>query len=272
MLAGNPYSVHQAHLNVGDLEELGYLTRTLGRKSDPSTWCHILAWNVWPVLMDEEEVVVVYTAVFGDYDNVRSATFPHNGRHVCITDGSPPECCWEVWQVERRFEAPQLEARMYKTLAHQWFPEVSYSVWHDGNMRLKIRPDQVVQYLKNHDLAMFAHPERDCAYEEAAAVLMLGKAPGNEEKIRAQVMEYKRRRGYPAQHGLAATGLVVRRHTEEVARFNDAWWSELVRYSNRDQMSVNYVLWRLGMDYSVIPGNIFENEIVDYRAHGIGSE
>jgi len=271
MMAGNPYSVHQAHLGVGDLEDLGYLTRTLGRKSDPSTWCHILAWKVRSVLVAEE--VVVYTAVFGGYDAMLPTTMSlPEGRHVCFTDvsaSSPTR--WDVRQVARRFDDPQLEARMYKLLAHQWFPRARYSVWHDGNMSLKIRPEQAVQYLGNHDVALFAHPERDCAYEEAGAILAMGKAPGAEEKIRAQVMEYKRRRGYPAHHGLVATGLVVRRHTEAVARFNDAWWSELVRYSNRDQMSVNYVLWRLGMDYAVFPGNFWENEIVEFRDY-IGSE
>ena len=159
---------------------------------------------------------------------------------------------------------------MYKLLAHQWFPRARYSVWHDGNMSLKIRPDQAVQYLGNHDVAMFAHPERACVYEEARAILEMKKALGFEISIGTQVKEYKVR-GYPAHHGLAATGLVVRRHTEAVARFNDAWWSELVRYSNRDQMSVNYVLWRLGMEYAGIPGDFWENEIVEFRDY-IGSE
>jgi len=269
MMAGNPYSVHEAHLDVGDLEILGYTTRTLGRKSDPSTWCHILAWKGRAVLVSDE--VVVYTAVFGGYDAIIPTMFPHDGRHVCFTDvevSFPTR--WEVRQIKRRFDDPQLEARMYKLLAHQWFPRASYSVWHDGNMSLKIRPDQAVQYLGAHDVAMFAHPKRACVYEEARVILEMKKALGFEISIGTQAKEYKRR-GYPAQHGLAATGLVVRRHTEAVARFNDAWWSELARYSNRDQMSVNYVLWRLGMDYAVISGNVFENEIVDYRAHGIGS-
>lgn len=42
---GNPYEEHLSHWRVEDFEKLGYETRTLGEKDNPSTWCHIMAWK-----------------------------------------------------------------------------------------------------------------------------------------------------------------------------------------------------------------------------------
>lgn len=42
---GNPYEEHLSHWYVKDMEKLGYETRTLGEKDNPSTWCHIMAWK-----------------------------------------------------------------------------------------------------------------------------------------------------------------------------------------------------------------------------------
>lgn len=42
---GNPYSIHRNHIDVPDLEKLGYEVKTLGEKGNPGTWCHLLAWK-----------------------------------------------------------------------------------------------------------------------------------------------------------------------------------------------------------------------------------
>ena len=71
--------------------------------------------------------------------------------------------------------------------------------------------------------------------------------------IDAVVARYKRE-GYPKDNGLAETTCVMRRHTPAVIKFNEEWWKELRANSIRDQLSCDYVLWKLGMSYMTLEG------------------
>lgn len=257
MVSGNPYSVHQNHLDIGDLSLLGYATRTLGKKDNPDTWCHILAWKSVAI-----PTVVVYTAIFGGYDDllpVDADEMPH----VCFTDKQVNVPGWDVRVVQS--QNPCRDARMYKLLAHQWFPDVDISIWKDGCF--DFAPGKIVEFMSclgNNDLALFAHPSRNCVYQEAEAVIELGKAPA--AQVREQMAKY-RQDGYPAGNSLAATGVVIRRHTASITRLNDAWWSELMRFTMRDQLSFDYICWKNGLAYSIIPGNCWRNEFCVWHGH-----
>ena len=47
--------------------------------------------------------------------------------------------------------------------------------------------------------------------------------------------------------------MILRRHTDAIRRLNEAWWNEIVRGSRRDQLSFNYVAWKLGLSYATFP-------------------
>lgn len=245
MTSGNPYSVHQQSLSLDDF--VGYKTRTLGKESDPNTWCHILAWKFMDSALAQavKKKVIIYTAIFDGYDTLEPA--PEHS--ICFTDQDIEAPGWEIRKVRRQFHDPRREARMYKVLSHQWFPAADISIWRDGN--LMQRPlAGMASYLACNDLAVSKHSSRDCIYDEARAVIELNKAAAAD--VNSQVNEY-RQKGYPPHNGLAATGVLVRKHTEAVERMNEMWWGELSRHTVRDQLSFDYVCWKLGIDYSALP-------------------
>lgn len=196
--------------------------------------------------------VVVYTATFGDYDiPITPKTLDSRVRYVVFTDdpalrAEPP---WEVVALDATGD-PRMLARRVKVLAHEYLPDAEYSIWIDANLELGILPADILRQTTGHDLWVFEHPERDCVYDEAAHCVTLAKADA--DAIYRQVERY-RKAGYPQNAGLAATAMVVRRHTDEVQAFNRAWWAEIEAGTPRDQLSFDYAAWTRGLEYGRLP-------------------
>ena len=125
-----------------------------------------------------------------------------------------------------------------------------------------------LSYLNSHGIATFKYPDiygkRTCAYDEASACIQRGKDAS--DTINSQMRRY-REEGFPANYGLAETTIVVRENTVRVARFNDAWWSEIAGGSRRDQLSFDYSCWRQGVKYNWLPGHRLQNCFARYIQH-----
>lgn len=50
------------------------------------------------------------------------------------------------------------------------------------------------------------------------------------------------------------------------------WWKIIATYSKRDQLSFNYIMWKLKKNYTVIPGNIRDNEYCEVGKHNFNFE
>ena len=103
--------------------------------------------------------------------------------------------------------------------------------------------------LQSVDIATFKHGERDCIYQEYAACVRLRK---DSETVMWQQITRYRGMEYPNHNGLVETGALFRRHTPQVATFNQEWWNEVRTGSLRDQLSFNFVAWRLGTPFGTI--------------------
>ena len=97
---------------------------------------------------------------------------------------------------------------------------------------------------KDFDIAMYQHPNRDCLYEEAKTCMKMGL--DDPETIIEQAKMYEDK-GYAKHKGLCECGIIIRRHTPKVERFNEAWWAEYTRHSRRDQISCMYAADKVGM-------------------------
>lgn len=222
--------------------------------------------------------IVVYTAIFGVIDPLWSP-FPacHDVEHVCFTDrmttdkglwtheltedwptmlgGStrirPVRQLWDVRVIKPKF-SHRKQARHCKTMVHEYLPDADVTVWLDGNVRLMLPVKRMVRkWLGDKDFATFNHPDRKCLQEEAKFCIRAGK--GNKAKLMAQVATYQQA-GMPARWGLPETKCVIRRNTPKMVKLNEAWWQEIQRHSIRDQVSLPYVCWKLGIRWKAIPG------------------
>jgi len=198
--------------------------------------------------------IVVYTVIMGDYEALRPTKY--NG--VCLTDSDiPPTGGWEIRTIKGEHSDPRRAARYPKMMPHVYFPKAKYTIYLDGNVGLLNTPALVVRdLLRKEDMALFPHPERGCTYEEAVKCITYKKA---DPKVVEQQMEYYRRVKFPADYGLTACWVIIRRNTSKVRQFGEAWWDEYLQFTQRDQLCFDYVRWQLGMKYNRIPGNLFKS-------------
>jgi hypothetical protein len=98
------------------------------------------------------------------------------------------------------------------------------------------------QFRSGEDMMICVHPDRDCIYDEARVCkdLLLD----DPKRIDAHMKRY-RMAGYPENYGLFATGIIARRHNRpNVRSMCEFWWKEYRIGSRRDQLSLNYAIWR----------------------------
>jgi len=142
-------------------------------------------------------------------------------------------------------------ARHYKILPHRYLPGADIWIWVDANVRLRTHPISFVKRHLSHGLALMKHPDRQCLYKEALFCAKIGK--DKRARLTTQTKRY-RQDDMPANWGLGCTKVVIRRNTAQMHALGDQWWSEVERHSFRDQVSLPYTCWKLGIQWDVIPG------------------
>ncbi len=190
------------------------------------------------------ERIEVYTAIIGNKDKPRDDV-------KCFTENLG-------------YDRPVIAAKIYKILSHE-FIDSDISIWVDGNIELLIPPEKLVDdWLKDADLAVWKHPDRDCIYDEAPAAKGLG---GDYVKmIDEQIREYGNK-GFPRNAGLAECNVIMRRHNNKVKTFNEDWWNEILKWSCRDQLSFPVVHSRHNLKINYIQGNVRNHEWFRYTPH-----
>lgn len=221
---------------------------------------------------------VIYTAIFGGKDDLHEPLFlPAGFDFVCFTDNRDLHSkYWNIRVVEPLFSDPVRNARYYKIMAHKVLSEYNQSIWIDGNMIVKGDCNKLIKkYLSQYSFATYDHSKqkrrfwkifwigdkklaRDCVYDEFKDLVSKtrrGFYMDNIEIMKNQIARYTQE-GYPKHNGLAVTMVLLRNHHDtRVVELMDAWWIELKNGSRRDQLSLNYVVWKLDFPIRYISGD-----------------
>lgn len=188
--------------------------------------------------------ITVVTSITDSKDELRDGQEKGNAKFVAFTDFQSNTKEWDVKPAYAKFADPRRNSRIHKILIHQYV-DTKYSIWIDGNIRLMIPPEELVElYLKDHDIALWRHPNRDCIYDEA--IKCAARGLDDPETIIEQAKKYEDS-GYTKHRGLFECGMIIRRHTPKVIEFDNAWWAEYCRHSRRDQISFPYAADLVGL-------------------------
>ena len=186
---------------------------------------------------------IYYTCITGNYDTLTPINPVKGWRYICYTDN--PELKSNVWEIvylpttEKLFRRVKLDPVSY-------LPEHNISIWVDGNIQIV---DNIELLSSNKNYCLMSHPDRKNIFQEAKACINYNKdAP---ETINKQIQHY-RKLGYN-EHGLVATGVLIRRNTPENNMFNKLWLNEVLKHSVRDQLSFNFVAWLCSFPYETFP-------------------
>lgn len=204
----------------------------------------------------------IYTAVTDTYDILQQPPERTKARFVAFVT-NPAACFtgkWEMRPLVPFCHDNTRNSRRYKILAHESIPDAEYSMWMDGSVTIQegFNLDAVIdEYLGCHNLALFGHRCRRCLYDEARTCSSLGL---DEPSLIAEQMSRYEAEGYPPDRGLAETSVILRRNCPSITELNNRWWEEICKGSRRDQLSFDYVTWKLNVSYSLLPGTIRENQ------------
>ena len=208
----------------------------------------------------ENNELVIYTAFTGDYDSLKEPEFiDKDARYVCFTQNPDLKSdTWEIIQMEDSTLDDNRIAKQYKVFPNKYFPDFKYSFWLDGTFKIKgsIR-EYVCKYI-NSSMLTVVHPERDCIFDEAAASMHF---PRYSNYTMSKQVEKYRNEGMPLHYGLPVLGALFRKHDDpEIVSLMEQWWKEIIIFTNQDQLSFSYLMWKNNFHPSVAPVYYWINE------------
>jgi hypothetical protein len=193
--------------------------------------------------------VVVITAITADRDGLKDNQNTEGADFVAFCDRPVASTTWKVRPACDLFKDPVRNAKIHKILPHLYFPAHEYSLWIDGSLELvDPAPVLIEKYLAGRDVVFGRHGVHRSLGDEIDACIR--EALDDPALLREQMAEYE---GSPAGPGCPLAGAILRRHTPAVALFNSLWWTEICRWSRRDQLSLLHSLTRAGLRWDYFP-------------------
>lgn len=192
----------------------------------------------------------------GEIKDPSMGSFP-NVDYVAYTDKPLQVSTWQCrhmpqFSTDSQY-AHRRNAKLGKVLGWLLEPGYDYYVWHDSVCEIQVHPQQLISdHMHGHtQMALWRHPERDCAYEEADKVAWYGVE--HEHLIQAS-KQFLQEHNWPPHAGLFELTSFVYKNTAQVQQALLCWWELICRYSSRDQILFPYVLHKHNICYSVLPG------------------
>lgn len=213
--------------------------------------------------------LVVYTALFGNYDKLRDPKRMYSGcEFVCFTDQKDLKSdIWEIRQVNNGELPPAMMNRHYKFFPHLYFSDYEYSLYVDANIEIIGAPDKLVdKYLDDCLISCPKHFLRNCLYEEAHICILEKKAT---EQDVSKLLDKYLHENFPKNYGLAENNIIYRKHNDPtIIKMMNAWWEFIASGPKRDQLSLMYLSWKMDIYIRLMDeSSRNNNKIFKYHLH-----
>lgn len=207
--------------------------------------------------------VALITAIFGGYDHLKPLPPTHGfDEAICVTDYPYLSASGWTTIVHSDDGNPRLAAKEPKMQPHKYV-DADVWVWVDGQIQVKDNlADFAVEHLDKGYVAAFAHPERDCLYEEARVCKERGLA--SPLVLNKQVKAY-RQQGMPQNFGLWECAVLA--WSPHGLSFGAMWLEEIKQHSLRDQISFPFITWAHNTDVRTLPGHSRNNPYTAWTGH-----
>ncbi len=221
--------------------------------------------------------IIVYTCITGDYDDICEPFLECNNIDFCLFTNNK-KLIAKIWNVKsidtsliNKYDNILLN-RYYKFHPFEFFSnkKYDYAIYIDGNIKVMSDLTTLVYAVNNKTgLALHNHCLRDDVYDEAKACCIFHK--GNSKKIKEQILKYKKE-FFPSNFGLFECNVIVSDLKNKTSKIiMDNWWNDFVSSkSYRDQLSLPYVLWKLGYnkdDIGCLGENVYRNPKFRFNNH-----
>ena len=192
----------------------------------------------------------VFTSILGGYEklNEQPTALTSPVDFICLTDDpSSTSDTWHMVTVQPLLACdPARSQRDFKIRGHAALAEYDEVLYIDNTVRLLVDPDVILQdWLDGSDLTLVQHSFRATVLDEFDAVI--ASLLDDPARVHEQLFHYAAR--YPAALAEQPSwnGMFARRQTDEIRRLSEVWFSHVLRYSRRDQLSLNVALADAGV-------------------------
>ena len=214
--------------------------------------------------------LVIYTTLLGDKEplgnplsDIQDTSTDLDISYVCFTDSNTLTSeTWELKPINMYLLSADKMCRQAKALPHEFFPDHQYSLWIDNIVKLKRLPRAADLNTNNKFLfKLFVHSGRSNLFEEACAIHGLGYETS--ETVLNQMEHYSKFVNLSSVSPLSTTTVIIREHHHpRVIEFGKTWWSQILNFSKRDQLSFDFVRTQLNTAIDYFPGTKLDNDLV----------
>lgn len=220
--------------------------------------------------------VAIYTCITGGYDKFEEQKIIIPNCDYFIISDREMNCSRYTENINisevitNDIKDSRLQNRYCKMHGHTIFRDYEYSIYLDGNIEILQDISSYLELTNESGIAFYKHEVRECIYDEGMAVMFLNKA--DSKQIKKQLKEYAEE-GMPAKYGLLAGGVILRNHHSSLGnQIMENWWKEYSKWPTRDQISLMYTLWKMGiglMDIGIVGEgkSRFQDSKIFWREH-----
>lgn len=198
--------------------------------------------------MNHQRNKVVYTAVFGNYDNLKPVNPEWSSKFICFTDNlNPVSNGWEYIIIPIGNKSPTEMNRFYKILPHHFLSNYNQSLYLDGNIKLNSDPSFLFEkYLSIGNISIPKHKDRNCLYLEGRKCIDMQIV---DKAVTLRQLKKYADSGFPRNFGMTENNIILRNHNnEKIIELMEDWWQEFTDGGKRDQISLPFLIWKNKID------------------------
>lgn len=221
----------------------------------PDMWEGNAEMGKYNKVVDADERIAVFTCIIDGYDDLQQPLVRDSKcDYYCLGLERPENLGVYQWidiseNIPERLKGDFTRINRYcKLHPHIFFPQYKYSIYIDGKVIIHTELFHLLSRIGEIGIASYEMPFVKDIYEHASsAYLRNGYGEENgKEKIKKQMQRYARE-GFPRYFGFTENGVMVREHMNyNCIKIMETWWSEILNYSRRDQLSFMYAVWKNG--------------------------
>jgi len=200
--------------------------------------------------LNEKKDITVMTAITKGKDTLKEQPEYKGVNYMAFLDKEVKHPLWDIKPACNKFKNPVMNAKIHKMLGHKYC-DTDYIMWIDGSITLTEDPHKLIKLMGDKDFAFFKHPGRECLYDEVTACVKLNK--GDIFDLAEQQKTYAGK-AFPIKAGLNECTVFIRKNNPEANAVFEAWWAEVCRFSERDQVSFPFVF--KDKKWATIPGSV----------------
>lgn len=203
--------------------------------------------------------VCVYTILVGDYEELNEQPIADQSTipFICLTDNAELRSnSWKIQPIKKMFHSDHIRSqRSLKILPYQYLNEFDASLYIDNSVLLKQKPEQFFEHnLLETGFCLPEHSFRESVLDEFLAVSQLGLDDQN--RIFEQLNHYALDYPEVLEEKAFWTAILLRDHRNlAVKNMLEIWHAHVLRYSRRDQLSVNLAFRQAGLNPKILSIN-----------------